>query len=202
MTLQIVTRQLTDRYRSHKSLPSDDDVVQYAVISLHPVVVYVGDDMVGQGHLGKALPHSLKAGYLLLGHLLGPILQQGYPLQGHRLLQPPPTHLLLPTAFAHTPAQILLYIKQPLYTRPTYSNAQDSNLLVHLAADSKPQQAKEGVLGGGVHLGGHRSRKHVAGLPPAAMLPLIIVCLHFPLEPLGHKHPLLQARKRYELQGQ
>ena len=102
LALSTVTGQLADRYQSYAGLPCDDDVVQPAVISLHAVVILVGDDVVGQGHSGKALPHSLEAGYLLLGGLLVPIPLQGHPLQGHCLLHAPATHLLLPTAFTHT----------------------------------------------------------------------------------------------------
>jgi len=102
LTLITLTGQLADRYQSYAGLPCDDDVVQPAVISLHPVVIFVADDVVGQGHLGKVLPHSLEAGYLLLGGLLVPIPLQGHLLQGHCLLHAPATHLLLPTAFTDT----------------------------------------------------------------------------------------------------
>jgi len=89
-----------------------------------------------------------------------------------------------------------------VYARPTYSDAQDSNLLVHFTAGSRPQHAEEEVPGGGVQLGGHPSMKHGAGFPPAAMLPLIILCLYLPLKALRHKHPLLQTCKCHELHGQ
>ena len=98
--------------------------------------------------------------------------------------------------------QIGCMTKGPVNTRPTYSNAQHKNLLVDLSTGSTPQHAKEEVPGGGVHLGGYPSIKHGAGLPPAAMLPLIILCLHSPLEFHGNKHLLLQTCKCYELQGQ
>ena len=136
-----VTRQLTDRYQSYVGLPCDDDVVQPAVISLHPIVILVGNDMVGQGRLSKALPHSLEAGHLLLGHLLVPIPLQGHPLQGHCLLHPPPTRLLLPTAFTHTPAQILLHITQPGCITPrqswpgSYFSVKQTNTLKPTAED-------------------------------------------------------------------
>ena len=90
--------------------------------------------------------------------------------------------------------------KKPDDARRTYSDAEDRNLLVHFTAGSTPQHAEEEVAGGGVHLGGHPSIKHGAGLPPAAMLPLIILCLHNPLEPLGYEHSVLQTCKHYELQ--
>ncbi len=112
MTLTTVIKHFSQRYQSYEGLPCDDDMVQAAVISLHPVVILEGDDVVGQGHLGKALAHSLEAGHLLLSHLLVPIPLQGHPLQGHRLLHSPATHLLVPTAYTHThtPAHILLRI--------------------------------------------------------------------------------------------
>ena len=92
-----VTRQLTDRYQSYVGLPCDDDVVQHAVISLHAVVVLVGNDMVGQGRSGKVLPHSLEAGHLLLNDLLVPIPPAGAPTSR----PPPPPPPCNPPASAH-----------------------------------------------------------------------------------------------------
>ncbi len=92
----------------------------------------------------------------------------------------------------HTEA---LYEEGPVYARRTYSDAQDKNLLVHFTAGSTSQHAEEEDPGSGVQLGGHPGIKHGASLPPAAMLPLIILCLHNPLEPLGHEHSLLNMQK-------
>ena len=92
--------------------------------------------------------------------------------------------------------------KRPDDARRTYSDAEDRNLLVHFAAGSTSQHAEEEDPGGGVQLGGHPGIKHGASLPPAAVPPLIILCLHNSLKPLGHEHPLLQACKCHELQRQ